>query len=245
MAINSTYGELQARIADELGDRQDLLAPLSDSSLTTSPIKNAIASAIAKWEREPFYFTEVYAQNLFNTVTGQEIYDSSAAQMIATSPNIIKLHILVNSQRYPMQVRTWQYIEDTSVNPHTTGWPFDYAYMAEQLRFYPVPNGNYPITISGLQRLLPLTADADSNGWTQDGYDLIRSEAKLILAEETLMDDELAGRMRAAIYGNPQNPRERGYLMALKSETARRAHSRIRPSHFLWLVGAFGLGQLI
>lgn len=232
MAINSTYGELQARIADELGDRQDLLFPLGDSTLTSSPIKNAIASAIAKWEREPFYFTEVYSQNLFSTVAGQEIYGSSESQMIASSPNTLKLHILVNSQRYPLQVRTWQYIEDTSVNPNTTGWPFDYAYMAEQLRFYPVPNGAYPITLSGLQRLAPLSAAADANTWTQDGYDLIRSEAKLILAEETLMDDELAGRCRAAIYGNPNNPRERGYLQALKAETARRAHARIRPSHF-------------
>jgi hypothetical protein len=245
MAISGTYLQLQQQIADELGDRQDLLAPLSDSALTLSPIKNAIQSAIAKWEREPFYFTEAYSQNLFNTVLGQEIYTTVAAPMIATSPNILKLHITVNSQRYPMQVRTWQYIEDTSVNPFTTGWPFDYAYMAEQLRFYPIPNGAYPITLSGLQRLPALAADGDANTWTQDGYDLIRSEAKLILAEEVLMDDELAGRMRAAIYGNPQDPRERGYLAVLKAETARRAHARIRPSHFSWLVGIISLSALL
>jgi hypothetical protein len=244
MAISGTYLQLQQQIADELGDRQDLLVPLADSALTLSPIKNAIASAIAKWEREPFYFTENYSQNLFNTVAGQEFYTTAAATMIATSPNILKLHIFINANRYPLQIRTWQYLEDTSVNPAVQGQPIDYAYFAEQLRFYPIPMGAYPITISGIGRLAALSADSDANTWTQDGYDLIRSEAKLILAEETLMDDDLAGRCRAAIYGNPQNPVERGYLAALKGETARRARAKIRPSHFAWLLVVSGLSQL-
>jgi hypothetical protein len=33
--------QLQQQIADELGDRQDLLLPLSDSALSQSPIQNA------------------------------------------------------------------------------------------------------------------------------------------------------------------------------------------------------------
>lgn len=239
MTVSGTYLQLQEQIADELGDRQDLLSPLSDSSLSLSPIQNAIQSAIAKWEREPFYFNEVYEQNLFNTVIGQELYTSAAAAMIATSPDLLKLHVLISSNRYPLRPRTWQYLEDTSVNPLVTGQPIDYAYLAEQLRFYPIPDGVYPITLSGTQRLTNLVNPTDANVWTQDAYDLIRSEAKLILAREVLNDDDVATRSELAIYGKSSAgglwgrlPEQRGYLYALKAETTRRVRSRITPSFF-------------
>lgn len=232
MAISATYITLQRQIADELGDRIDLLTALADSSLALSPIKNAIQSAIAKWEREPFYFNEVFAQNLFNTVIGQELYTSTANAIVATSPDIMRLHILISGNRYPLELRTWGYMENISMNPSTRGQPIDYAYLAETIRLYPIPDGVYPITLSALQRVAALSTDADANVWTQDAYDLIRSEAKLILARETLSDDDMAARMERAIYGNPANPRERGYLYALKAETTRRARSRILPSHF-------------
>lgn len=236
MAISADYVTLCKQIADELGDRQDLLTPLADSNLSLSPIKNAIQSAIAKWEREPFYFNSVYdtpATPFFTTVAGQEFYTVDDASEIATSPDLLKLHVLINANRYPLEPRTWQYLEDTSVNPAVTGFPFDYAYFAEQLRFYPIPDGAYPITRSGTKRLSALVEDSDANAWTQDAYDLIRSEAKLILALETLHDDAMAARTRVAIYGDPSEPRSRGYLAALKGETTRRqARGRIRPTYF-------------
>ena len=82
--------------------------------------------------------------------------------------------------------------------------------------------------------------------WTQDAVDLIRSEAKLILAREVLHDDDLATRMELAIYGRSSAggmwgavPGQRGYLYALKAETTRRARSRIRPTYFsVPLIGA-------
>lgn len=241
MAISGTYGQLQHQIADELGDRQDLLTALADSGLTLSPIQNAIQSAIAKWERETFKFNELYAQDLFSTVVGQEFYttDGTAANQIANAPDLLTLHILISGNRYPLYVRTWQYMEIVSANPQVTGNPVDYAFMAGNLRFYPIPDGAYPITISGTQRLTVLAAAGDANAWTQDAYDLIRSEAKLILAREVLYDDDLATRMEAAIYGRTSAgggfgyfPEQRGYLYALKAERNHRARSRIVPSYF-------------
>ena len=240
MTISATYQQMQQAIADELGDRTDLLTTLGDeSALTPSPIQNAIQSAIAMWEREPFYFNEVYSSNLFNTVKAQEFYTSSDAALVSSSPNLMKLHVLISGNRYPLKSRTWDYFEDTSVNPSVTGQPTDYAYMAEQLRFYPIPDGAYPVTVSATNRITNLSANADSNVWTQDAYDLIRSQAKLILAEEVLFDDDLATRMERAIYGKSSAggsfgriPERRGYLYALKAETTRRRRSRISPSYF-------------
>lgn len=253
MTISANYLTLQRQIADELGDRQNLLTPLGDSNLTLSPIQNAIQSAIAKWEREPFYFNEVYDQNVFSTVASQEFYTSSAAAMVASSPDMMKLHVLINANRYPLEVRTWQYLEDISANPAVVGQPVDYAYFAEQLRFYPIPDGAYPIAISATQRITNLSAGTDANVWTQDAYDLIRSEAKLILAREVLSDDDMATRMELAIYGASSAggsfgrvPGQRGYLYALKAETMRRGRSQIRPSYFsVPLLLASGLVPLL
>jgi hypothetical protein len=233
LTISTDYLGLQRAVADELGDRQDLLAPLSDSNLTLSPIKNAIQSAIARWEREPFYFNEAYTVPLFTTVLGQEFYTTADAPAIATTPEIDLLHVLVNANRYPLTARSWAYLDQVSVNPNVTGEPVEWAYFAAQIRLYPIPDNAYPVRATRTSRFTGLSADTDANVWTEDAYDLVRSEAKLILAREVLFDDTLVARMEMAIYGNPSNPRERGYLYDLKAETTRRtAKSRIKPTYF-------------
>lgn len=233
MAISATYIELQRAIADELGNRTDLLSPLSDSSLTLSPIQNAVASAIAKWERESFYFNESfdYTVPLFTTVAGQEFYTSADATAIADTPYILELSLLINATRSAITQRSWQYIDQMPTTPTSRGMPTDWAYFAQQIRLYPIPDGAYPVRASRQKRIDALSADDDSNAWTEDAYDLIRSEAKLILAREVLHDDDIAARMTMAIYGNPASG-ERGYLGALKAETMRRARSRIKPTSF-------------
>ena len=248
MAISQTFTVLKYQIADELGNRTDLLAPLSGSSLTLSPIENAIASAIAKWEREPFYFNEKYnsATPFFTTVAGQEFYTESDSTAIVTSPAIYSLHVLIAANRYPMEKRTWQELEDISMNPAAREQPSDWAYLARTIRLYPIPDRAYPIRASRLrivtnefildESLLDgpdVLAPADASAWTIEGYDLIRCEAKLILATEVLNDDDLARRMKIAIYGDPSLPQDRGYLYALKAETTRRvASGRVRATSF-------------
>ena len=141
MAISADYITLQRQIADELGNRTDLLSPLSDSGLTDSPIKLAIASAIAKHERETFYFNGSYDQPMFTTVAGQEFYTTSDAAAIENSPYIYSLHLLVNATRRPMTLQPWQYLEDISSTPAGRGQPFDWAYFGRQIRLYPIPDG--------------------------------------------------------------------------------------------------------
>jgi hypothetical protein len=235
MPISATYRALELTIADELGNRVDLLEPLTDSGVPLGPIKNAIQSAIAKWEREPFYFNEVYnsATPLFTTVAAQELYTTADAAGIATAPYIYNLHALISSTRRDMTKRTWQELEDWSSNPAARGQPSDWAYMAKTIRLYPIPDGAYPIRASRVQILATLTGNDETNVWTSDAFDLIRSEAKLILAQELLHDDEMARRMKIAIYGDPALPQERGYLAALKAETTRRAATgRVKATAF-------------
>lgn len=231
MAISQTYKVLQDQIADELGDRTDLLVPLSGSPLALSPIQNAIQTAVSKWERESFYFNEVYSVPWFTTVASQEFYTVADEPTLGTTPDVYELHVLVNANRYPLTPRTWAYLDVISANPASNGQPQDWAYFANQVRLYPIPNSAYPIRASRTQRVAELVDDGDTNIWTEDAFDLIRSEAKLILAQEVMQDDELAVRMKRAIYGVPGTP-ERGYLRALKGETFRRARTRIIPTAF-------------
>lgn len=237
MTASYNYITLQRQIADELGDRTDLLNPLADSNLTLSPIQTAIQAAINRWEREPFYFNDVYDEDGFSTAAGQEWYGASTAPvayaLIAQMAYLKCIHVKVNGQRYTFEVRTPEYVDRTSVNPSTSAVPIDVAYFAEQLRIYPIPDGAYPVTLQGTKRQSALVLNGDANVWTQDAYDLIRCEAKKILAGETLYDDALAARMDLAIYGDPRNPRVRSYLKDLKAEgTRRKARARITPSYF-------------
>ena len=221
MPISTTYLLLQSQIADELGGRTDLLSTLSGSGLTLSPIKNAIQSAIAKWERVPFYFNEFYdIAPFFSTVINQEIYTTAASAAIATLANIHRLH-LSGSSRFPLIRVTPAQMDDMATSA-TAAKPTHWSYFAQNIRLYPIPDAVYAVAGQYTRRVAALSADADVNVWTQDGFDLIRSEAKLILALEVLHDAEMAARMRLAIYGDPSDPRTKGYYQALVEETDRR-----------------------
>lgn len=245
MAITATYLQLQQAIADELGDRQDLMSPLGDSGLSLSPIQNAIQSAIALWEREPFYFNEAYNEGDFTLSPGQEFYGPTTEPVAVTAfeniGKITKVRVLINSNRYTLNARTPQYIEDISVNPAVQSeFPIDFSYFGGQMRFYPIPDQAIPVTLMDNQRLGALVEPTDSNAWTTEAYDLIRSQAKLILAREVLNDDNLVTRMETAIYGMSSAggswgrvPSQRGYYYALKAESTRRGGGgTIRPTYF-------------
>ncbi|WP_298800112.1 hypothetical protein [uncultured Devosia sp.] len=239
MAINRNYGLLKKQIADECSDDQALLQPLSDASGLSSPIDNAVQSAIALWEREPFYFNgfriEPDAGSPFQLVAGQEFYGAADYPPLGTLACIKTIRILQGGQnRFTLKERTNDYLDNIAVNDAWRGLPTDYSYFALQLRIYPIPDVAYPVGIVGTQRFADLVEDSDSNAWTADGFDLIKSQAKLILAREVIHDAGLETAMEKAIYGDPMIPRARGYLRALKDETTRRnsSRSRIRPTYF-------------
>jgi hypothetical protein len=238
---------MQRYIADELGGRTDLLSPAPGSGNMMSPIQNAIQSAISKWEREPFWFNEMYDnilynQPLFYAVPEQEFYSATSSPVavpeFASIPKISKVSVMVNDNRYVMNPRTWSYIEDISVNPSVhSEFPIDYSYYAGIMRLYPIPAEQVPLSVTFNQYLTPLLVDGDSNAWTTTAYDLIRTTAKMLLAQEVLFDDELATRCKTQIYGDVASPfvrqMERGYLADLRSESGRRGGGgRIRPTYF-------------
>lgn len=182
----TTYSVLRTRISDEL----------VNENLTTDQINNAIQSAIAHYQRQRYYFLESRGQT-FATVDAQEFYTSSDNANIDDLSLIDELTITVNTLRYPLYPRTWEWIDFVSTTTATEGPPTDYCYYAQQIRLYPIPDQVYTIRISGLIRLATLSADGDSNAWTTDGEELIRNRAKWDLATNILHADDIAMRCKA------------------------------------------------
>lgn len=234
MAVSYTYQGFQNQIAYELGQRSDLLTV--PSGLALSPIQQAIQNAIAKWERSHFYFNELGENGepiCFNTVAGQEYYGASASSRISTGIHIDKIWVTISSNRYSLNPRTEQYLSDTSLNPAVRGQPIDYAYYAKALRFYPIPDGVYPITIEGTIRLATLTGNADTNEWLSDGADLVKAEAKEYLLRNVIKNSDLANEQKKAIYGDPMIPGDTGFFDALMKENVQRpAVGKIRGMYF-------------
>lgn len=238
MPVSYTYGQLQSQIAFELGQRTDLLSIPSGSGLALSPIQQAIQNAIAKWEREHFFFNEVETLNSntmpsISTVQGQEFYTSATWALLTNEVHIDKIWVLISQNRYTLTPRSEQYLADTSVNPNNTGQPVDYSYYAKTIRLYPIPDGNYPISIEGTQKVASLVNTSDSNIWTTEAADLIKAEAKMDLMMNVLKQTDLAAVQVALIYGDQSNPYAVGYLDALRSEGVQRpAILKTRPSYF-------------
>ena len=201
----ATFGDMQNRIADELGGRSDLLTP--SPGLSSSPIALAIIDAIGQWNNERFYFNEYRTDSAFNCVPHQEFYTAADWPDIATIQQIDKLSIYISGNRYFMTPRTEQYMEDISINPSWTGQPVDYSYYNFRLRFYPIPMGPFPVNVLGTKLPAPLVNAGDTNIWTTVAEPLIRANAKLYLYRDTLQDDDRAQSMVQAMNFEAQNLR--------------------------------------
>lgn len=196
MAVSRTYADMYNRIADELGGRTDLLA--NQTGMTTPPIQLAIQDAINYWQDDRFYFNEIRTATAFSTVASREFYTVTDWSEIPNLKHIDKLTVVVGTQRYQMNPRTAQYIEDIAVNPATKSVPFDYAYYGGQLRFYPIPDAVYAVNFLGTKTFAELTLAADTNVWVNDAEQLIRTTAEWFLYRDTLKDDVGAQRMERA-----------------------------------------------
>lgn len=210
----TTYGTMQDRIADEL-DRADL----------TNQITRAIKSAIAYYERKPFWFNEQRTIS-FPTVDGQEFYGSSDDSDI---PNLLRIDTLkiaeTSTDKYDLERRPFEELDAYSQsNVNDEGKPVWYAYYAKQIRLYPIPDASYSIYGSGIIALADLSATTDTNAWMTDGEALIRARAKWDLYTHVIKEVESAQLMKAA-----ENEELRS-LMAATS--ARKATGRILPTQF-------------
>lgn len=182
----ASYLDMINRIADELAN---------DGDITTAQIKNAILSSIADYAGEQFWFNEATAT--FSTVANQELYGSAALSDIPTIIKILSMRInstgTFTTYLNGVDNDTIEDIQDGTVK----GAPNFYSRFANQIRLYPIPNAVWSIKISYITTLTALSADSDSNAWTNDAEEVIRQAAKKRLAADILHSDEIAVRCQA------------------------------------------------
>lgn len=170
-----TYVQIQTRIADEL-NRSDL----------TAQIKKAIVSAVEHYERERWWFEETIDATV--STTAAQNYVTNA--VITTMATIDKVQITVGSSKYtlfPVSYEEWALEAAAS---STSGQPTEYTYYQDRLYLFPTPGSTYTLTISGVQRLTTLSADADNNGFTNYCEELIRQRAKADIRCNIVIDKD-------------------------------------------------------
>jgi hypothetical protein len=200
-----TLLELKTRIAQDL-TRDDL----------TSQIANAVSDAARLYARERFWFNTTRTMT-FNTVVNQTDYGTAA---LAAIPNFVRIDALFlprTQSIYPLDRYEAPDFEVLSGGMSGGGRPTAFTYIDQMIRLWPTPNMIYALRIIGHYKL-PLPADSDTNAWTDDAEELIRSHAKMLLYTDVLEDTDGMSRMASKI---PM------LLGALRSETSARSSTGI------------------
>jgi hypothetical protein len=209
--MTRTLLDLKNRIASDL-TRDDL----------TSQIANVVSDSIKFYARERFWFNQSRSLT-FNTVVGQVAY---GAADLATIPNIVRIDALFlpqNQSIYPLDRCEPDDFEVISGGMTGGGKPTAYTTIDNTILLWPNPTAVHTMRLHAFFRL-PDAADGDTNAWTDDAEELIRSHAKMLLYMDVLEDDANAQRMGTKI---PI------LLDGLRSETsARMATGRIRGTEF-------------
>lgn len=225
----STYGAMQDRISDEVRD-----ASSASASGISSQIQNAIQSAIKHYERERFWFNE--GQFTFTTSNSAEYYTISDFPNIEKVIEVDTLNITINGNwKYPLNPRTFQYMDEVLTNPNYTGEPDDFCYYKQAFRFYPIPNGAYPILVSAILRQSTLSATDSTNDWMTYGEELIRSRAEADI-QIRILKDKFA-RQEAQMLAAQNQPYlsilEKNAFNSLISETVHKTSAGfLRPTSF-------------
>jgi hypothetical protein len=204
-------------MADLATLKTQIASDLRRSNLTTE-IATAILDAIQDHGAERFYFNDT-ARYDFNTVNGTDVYAITAQAPIQEFVKIDLIRAQLGSW-YDVKEENYNEIERLYSTP-SSGQPFLYAVFGNSLRLFPLPNAVYPIRVFGHYRLIPLTADTQSNSWTTEAKNLIRYSVLKRLFMTPIRDATQAQYFEAA------EVRELEYL---RRETERRARKgRMEP----------------
>jgi hypothetical protein len=182
-----TYLDLQNAIATDL-TRPDL----------TDQIKSAILDAVRHYETARFYFN-VTRSLTFSTVIGQAAYGSAALTQIPDIIGLDALFLTDSGRPYELdkyEADEFEWLQSTSTG---NGRPCAYTYIDSQILLWPAPVAVYTMRPHMHYKLTELSADADTNAWTNDAEQLIRCHAKLLLYSNLIEDADGVARMSAQI----------------------------------------------
>lgn len=169
---------LKTRIASEI-HRSDL----------TSSIADAITSAIDFYKSKRFEVNE--KTDSFNTVANQQSYTSGDTGFPTDIGQVDLVQVTASGTITTLDPISFQELKDKTTITTLTGVPSEYAWYAQKLYLYPIPDAAYSISLSHQQRKTAPANDADSSTiWTNQCEALIRHCAKKMLYRDVLRDPD-------------------------------------------------------
>lgn len=170
------FSDMQTAIAGELA-RSDL----------TTEIQREINNAITFYGNKAFWFNEATMAEI-TTVQGQRYYP-----LPSNFASVLDVLSTLGNYTYRLEPRTEQYLDQVDWgNDFWSGYPTDYSFWNGQIRLFPPPQGDLPVTVKGTAVLSPqpLLNDSDDNAWLSSAEELIRTRAVRQLYGRYIRDPE-------------------------------------------------------
>ena len=179
----ATFLEMTTTIADML-NRSDLSTQIKDE------INNAIGYY---YEAFRFWFQEKIGT--FATIASQQAYGTADGTPTDINEiDYVKIAYASNWNKELMRV-TYQEIENYNIGNYT-GKPEKFAIYQEKFYLWPIPDAAYTVTVAYTQTYSELSADADTNDFTNYATELIQYRAISAIYENYLFDNNEADRKR-------------------------------------------------
>lgn len=139
-----------------LNDMKEELADHGFEDLSDTRLTAFINDAY--WDiasREPWPFLEAQVTNITTTAGSADITEPSDFGQVQS--------IVIDSQGITLQPKRWEWInKNYSGSLTTTGLPYYYYFIGNQVKLYPIPDAAYTLTMQYLSVPTALTAGSDT-----------------------------------------------------------------------------------
>ena len=168
----ATYKDLQDRIALDYLNRYDLMAE----------VRRAIQNSIKCYEAQRFWFNE--------TATTTTTTANAASLGIPSDFLILdRLELTYSGSQLRLIEEPFDCIREMNATS-STGVPTHFAYRGDKFNLAVIPASAYSATCYYVHSLPTLSADTDSNAWTNEAQNLIAHSATLDLLSCVIKDTD-------------------------------------------------------
>lgn len=204
----ATYKDLQDRINLDYLNQMTLIPE----------VKRAILVAIRTYEARRFWFNE--ASTAVATVASQSYITVPSDYLFGEE----RLELTVNGSTAALKRTSFAHVRDMNMNS-TNSQPTHYAYHGDRLELAMVPDAAYTGNLHYIRSLPTLSADADTNAWTNEASSLIAHAACVELMSSVLQ-----------VHDNAKVERHRMMALLSLSDLGARNDARLitklRPTYF-------------
>jgi len=136
--------------------------------------QRAIQRAIRKYEKRRHWFNEAH-------IAVATVANQSWIALPSDYFALDRIEVIINDTKVKLDEASFDKIQEYNALSTFTSQPHHYNYHEDRFEIAAIPDSAYPINIYYLKVLPSLSADTDSNVWTNECADLILHEATLDL----------------------------------------------------------------